>query len=67
MDDRHVNPQSYQRRQGEANPDDHILLRGFHMVGWREHQVLIAEGHYRCPDCRRADTMETNAGHTRRR
>lgn len=67
MDDRQVNPQSYQRPQREANPPDHLLSQGFHMVGCREHQVLIAEGHYRCPDCCRADTMETNAARAPRR
>jgi hypothetical protein len=67
MDDRQVNPQSHQRRQGEASPLDHVSLQGFHMVGWREHQLLVAEGHYRCRDCCRADTLETNAAHTGRR
>jgi len=63
MDDRQVNPQSDQRRQGVANPLDYVVSQGVRMVGWREHQALIAEGHYRCPDCRRADTMETNPSH----
>jgi hypothetical protein len=49
MDDRQVNPQSHQRRQREANPLSYTLLQEFHMVGWRECQALIAEGHYRCP------------------
>jgi len=33
------------------------------IVGWREHQLLVAEGHYRCPDCCRPDTMKKNATH----
>ena len=67
MDDRQVNPQSQQRRLHEASTPDYTLLQGFHMVGWRERQVLIAEGHYRCPRCCRADALETNAAHTRQR
>jgi len=67
MDDRQVNPQSQQSRPREASPLNHVSFQGFHMVGWREHQVLIAEGHYRCPHCCRADTLETNAAHTPQR
>ena len=66
MDDRQVNPQSQQSRQHEASPLKDSP-QGFRMVGWREHQVLIAEGHYRCPRCCRADALETNAAHTRQR
>ena len=67
MDDRQVNPQSPQRHPREASPLNYTLLPGFHMVGWREHRVLLAEGHYRCPHCCRADTLETNAAYTRQR
>ena len=66
MDDRQVNLQSHQRRPRDAHPLDHVWLQGFHVVGWREHQLLVAEGHYRCPDCCRADTLETNAAQTGR-
>jgi hypothetical protein len=38
---------------------DYVLSQRIRMVGWREHDTLLAEGHYRCPHCRRADTMET--------
>ncbi len=67
MDDKQENPQSQPRRPREASAPNYALLQGFHMVGWREHQVLITEGHYRCGDCCRADTLETNAAHTRQR
>ena len=67
MDDRQVNPQSQQRHPREASPHHYALLPGFHMAGGREHEVLLAEGHYRCRDCCRADTLETNAAHTGRR
>ena len=61
MDDRQVNSQAHQRRCRDVNPLDHGLSQGLHMVGWREDQMLVAGGHYRCPECRRADTMEVNA------
>ena len=61
MNDQQVNPKAHQRRHHEVNPPDHGLSQGLHMVGWRESQILVAGGHYRCPECRRADTMETNA------
>ena len=67
MDERQADLSACQRRQREVNPFDNILPQGFHMVGWREHQVLIAEGHYRCPDCCRADTMEMNTARFPRR
>lgn len=60
MDDRQVSHQMHQRCAPEAQLPGHILAQRFCMVGWREHQVLVAEGHYRCPVCRRADTMEVN-------
>jgi hypothetical protein len=43
----------------EAAAVGYILSQRIRMVGWREHDVLLAEGHYRCPHCRRTDTMET--------
>ena len=61
MDDRQVSHQTQQRHSPEGNCPDHILPQGFYVVGWREHQVLVDEGHYRCPACRRVDTMEVNA------
>jgi hypothetical protein len=60
MDDRQVSHPMHPRRTLEADSPDHILPERFYVVGWREHQVLVAEGHYRCPVCRRVDTMEVN-------
>lgn len=60
MDDRQVSHQMHQRHPLEGNSPDHILPQGFYAVGWQEHQVLVVEGHYRCPVCRRVDTMEVN-------
>jgi hypothetical protein len=57
MDDRQINPKT-RRRQPEVDLSRPILYQGFYMVGRREHETLIAEGHYRCPHCRRADTLE---------
>ncbi len=58
MDESQVNPKAHERRRHEANPLDHGLSQAFQVVGWREHEILVAEGHYRCPDCRRADALE---------
>jgi hypothetical protein len=33
---------------------------GLETAGGREHEMLVAEGHYRCPCCRRADIDEKN-------
>jgi len=61
MDDRQASHQMHQSRPPEAQFPGHILAQRLHMVGGREHQVLFTEGHYRCPVCRRVDTMEVNA------
>jgi len=58
MDELQVYARTRERRQHEANPLDHGLSQAFQVVGWREHEILVAEGHYRCPDCRRADALE---------
>ena len=40
---------------------------GLEMVGTHEHEVLLAQGHYRCSHCRRADIDEVNAAARRMR
>jgi hypothetical protein len=35
-----------------------ISSRGPQTVGGRAHETLVAEGHYRCAHCRRADLQE---------
>ena len=64
MDERHVHV-----AHGQQGP---VRLRqvspgGLHMDGGREYQLLLEEGHYRCPHCRRVDTHEVSitAGHRR--
>jgi hypothetical protein len=66
MDGRSANPDVLNRHSRDATPRDHAPSRGYHMVGWREHQTLVAEGHYRCPDCCRVDAMEADPGHASR-
>ena len=44
-----------------------IAARGPQMAGGHGYEVLMAEGHYRCPHCRRADVQEKNATATRMR
>lgn len=60
-DDRQVSHQMYEKRQLEPNCLEDSLPQRLHMVGWREHQALIAEGRYRCPECCRPDITEVNA------
>jgi hypothetical protein len=67
MDERHMHIEMVGRRQRETFSIDQMLSQGYRMVGWREHELLVAEGHYRCPHCRRADTAEmTGTGISRR-
>ncbi len=58
MDERQVHTEAVGRRPQEMLPTDHTRPYGFQMVGWREHEILVEKGHYRCPHCRRADTAE---------
>jgi hypothetical protein len=60
MDGLQVCPKTREKRQREVNPADHGLSQAFQVVAWREHEALVAEGHYRCPHCRRADALEMN-------
>ena len=67
MDGRQEYPKACERRLREAPPQSYVPTQRFRIVGSHEHDVLVAEGHYRCPHCRRADTMETGgAGISRR-
>ncbi|OHB67429.1 MAG: hypothetical protein A2Y76_03885 [Planctomycetes bacterium RBG_13_60_9] len=52
--DRHRSRQGY----GEYHAASSRVLQ---TVGLREHEILMAEGHYRCPHCRRADVNEMSA------
>jgi hypothetical protein len=58
MDERQVHIETVGYRRQEGFPTDHVLTEGFRMVGWREHEMLVEGGHYRCPHCRRADMAE---------
>ena len=59
MDERRVRIDSLSGRKSLA--DTHaIVARGLETAGGREHELLVAEGHYRCSCCRRADITETN-------
>jgi len=67
MDDRQTYPKALERSPRETLSSDHVLSHGLRMVGSHEHEMLIAQGHYRCPHCRRADVMETGGGSISRR
>lgn len=60
MDERLMHNTVSARHPQETFPIDHMRPYGFQMVGGREHSTLVAEGHYRCPHCRRVDTEETS-------
>lgn len=47
------------RKQG-ARSLGRIAYGGFDAAGSRAHRALLAQGHYRCPHCRRADIDEMN-------
>ena len=66
MDERHADPTVHDKRFREPMPQDGGMTRRLHVVGWREHELLVAAGHYRCPDCCRVDTMEVGAAHAPR-
>ena len=40
---------------------------GLEMARTHEHEMLLAQGHFRCPHCRRADIDEVNVGARRMR
>ncbi len=58
MDERQVHLKTRLESRREAEPPDRIRSQGLRIVGRREYETLIAEGHYRCPHCRRADLNE---------
>jgi hypothetical protein len=60
MDEWQVCSKTHEKHRRETILLDHGLSQAFQVVGWREHEVLIAEGHYRCPNCRRADALEVS-------
>ena len=61
MDDRRAYLEPHGRRMRHSVDICHMLSVGLHMTGDRPYRDLIAEGHYRCPHCRRADITETSA------
>ena len=67
MDERHVHDQASARRPQEVLAVGQMRPDGFQMVGWREHEILVAKGHYRCPHCRRTDMAEMSGADISRR
>ena len=53
-----------QRSVGELRP---AASWGLELAGTHEHETLLAQGHYRCSHCRRADINEMNAAAFRMR
>jgi hypothetical protein len=67
MDERQV--QVDRRSGGQRGPCEFhpAASRGLEMAGTHEHEMLLAQGHYRCSHCRRADINEMNAAARRMR
>jgi len=67
MDERSVQTEK-RRGRPRGFGEVHIVASwGIETAGGREHEVLMAEGHYRCSCCRRADIDEMSPGPRRMR
>ena len=67
MDERQVQVERRSRHQRSLAELRPAAPWGLEMGGTHEHETLLAEGHFRCPHCRRADIDETNAAPRRMR
>jgi hypothetical protein len=61
MDERLVQVDRCRSSRKEIRTLHPVAGHGLDVAGLREHETLLAEGHYRCPHCRRADLNERNA------
>jgi hypothetical protein len=67
MDERQVQverPSSHRRSLDAFRP---AVSWGLELGGTHEHDLLLAQGHFRCPHCRRADIEEMNVAPPRMR
>ena len=67
MDERQV---QLERRSGSHRSLSELrpaVFGGLEMAGTHEHEMLLAQGHFRCPHCRRADINEMSPGARRMR
>ena len=67
MDER---PIHIERRSGSQRSSSEYPVTaswGLEMVRTHEHEMLLAQGHFRCSHCRRADIDEVNVGARRMR
>lgn len=60
MDERSAQVERHSNRPRSFGEFRTVSSWGFETVGGREHEMLLAEGHYRCPCCRRPDIDELN-------
>jgi hypothetical protein len=58
MDERQVYLKAGGFSQQSAGRPHQASMAGLRTDGGREYHLLLEEGHYRCPHCRRADTHE---------
>ena len=61
MDERLVRLERHRSSPKEFRVLHPAAAHGLDAAGMREHETLLAEGHYRCSHCRRADVNEMNA------
>ncbi len=66
MDERRVQVEWRDSRKGISETRSTVVW-GLETAGGREHELLVAEGHYRCSCCRRPDIDEMNVDTCRMR
>jgi hypothetical protein len=61
MDERSSQVEMHRDRPKSLGEFRMVSSWGFETAGSREHEMLVAEGHYRCSCCRRPDIDELNS------
>jgi hypothetical protein len=67
MDERQLQIERRSSHQGSLAEFRPAASWGLELGGTHEHDLLLAEGHFRCPHCRRADINEMNVAPRRMR
>ncbi len=67
MDERQLQVERRSSRQRSLAEFRPAISWGLEMMETHEHETLLAQGHFRCPHCRRADINEMNVAARRMR
>ncbi|MCL5280445.1 MAG: hypothetical protein M1376_11120 [Planctomycetes bacterium] len=67
MDERQVQVERHSSHQSGLAEFRPAIIWGLDRAGTHEHDMLLAQGHFRCPHCRRADIDEMNVAARRMR